>query len=66
MPKKRWKPLPAGCHVLIDGQVSGLVLEPLPERAGHTYRVRTRAFILRIHEQRLTVRPESAREMSDG
>lgn len=59
MPKSRWQPLPVHAHVLIDGQVSGLVIGPLPKRAGQTYVVKTHSFTRFIHENRLTLRPES-------
>jgi hypothetical protein len=63
MPKKRWQPIPVGAHVMIDGQVSGLVVAPLPKGAGQTYAVRTVGNALSaklgVHESRLTLRQES-------
>lgn len=62
MSKKRWTPIPAMCHVMIDGQVAGLILEPLPKSPAQTYVVKTSTFTRFIHEKRLTVRPESLRK----
>ena len=59
MAKSKWKPLPLHTHVLIDGQVSGLIIGELPKRAGQTYVVKTLDFTRFIHENRLTIRPES-------
>ena len=63
MSKKRWAPIKTGTHVMIDGQVSALVVAPLPSGPGKTYVVRTTGGALSpklsVHENRLTIRPES-------
>lgn len=52
---KKWQALPIGCHVLIDSQVSGLIVEPLPKSAGQTYVVRTLEKKQFVHENRISV-----------
>lgn len=56
---KRWKPLPLGTHVTIDGMINGVVTDPLPRAPGQVYAVRTTSRVERIHVMRLTVRRES-------
>lgn len=64
MSKKKWTPFPTLSHVMIDGQVSGLIVAPLPKSAGQNYLVRTLDVAgsfrrLVIHESRLMLRAES-------
>jgi hypothetical protein len=53
--RAKWSAIPLGTHVLIDGQVPGLIIAELPKRAGQTYVVRTHAFTRFIHENRITI-----------